>query len=217
MDTDEVWRHTHEQRATLLAQLEALAPDDWDVGSLCPGWAVRHVAAHVISTAQATPAEVFLGVLRHGGRLNRFIEQEGRRRGDRPTAQILDEYRRFGTSRRHPFGTSTVDPLLDVIVHTQDMLIPLGRHHAAPPDAARTAADRALRLGPFFHAGRRLRGFRLVATDLDWSSGEGAEVTGSMQDLLLLVAGRTATVGRLSGAGARRLAATGQAGASRNR
>ncbi len=217
MDADEVWAHTHEQRAQLLAHLETLSAGEWERDSLCAGWTVREVAAHVISSPQSTPAQVMLGVVRHGGRFNRFIQQEGRRSGARPTTQILDDYRRFGTSRRHPFGTTTVDPLLDVIVHAQDMLIPVGRSHAAPPAAAALAAGRALRLGPFFHAGRRLRGFRLTATDLDWTWGDGAAVHGTMQDLLLLIAGRTATVGRLTGDGARQLAATRQPGASRSR
>jgi hypothetical protein len=58
-----------------------------------------------------------------------------------------------------------------------------------------------------FWAKRRLRGLRLVATDTAWSAGEGAEVRGPAQALLLLLTGRTeAALPHLDGPGARHLA-----------
>jgi len=55
------------------------------------------------------------------------------------------------------------------------------------------AADWAWRRRfPFFPA-RRLRGFRLVAEDVDWSRGSGEEISGPVASLLLLSpAGRRA-------------------------
>ncbi|MBA2507260.1 MAG: hypothetical protein H0V32_00750 [Nocardioidaceae bacterium] len=47
-----------------------------------------------------------------------------------------------------------------------------------------------------FHARRRLRGLRLVATDADLSVGDGALVEGTVGDLLLLITGRTAAATR---------------------
>jgi len=48
---------------------------------------------------------------------------------------------------------------------------------------------------------KRIDGLRLVATDADWSHGDGAEVTGPRLPLLLAMTGRTAAVDALSGAG----------------
>jgi hypothetical protein len=57
-----------------------------------------------------------------------------------------------------------------------------------------------------FWARRRLRGLRLSAMDVDWSAGEGAEVSGSVQSLLLLLTGRTeAALPQLAGPGVERL------------
>jgi hypothetical protein len=76
-----------------------------------------------------------------------------------------------------------------------------------PLDAAREGAERVWQMGWPFWARRRLRGLRLTATDIDWSAGEGAEVRGPVQALLLLLTGRTkAALPQLSGPGTERLA-----------
>ena len=120
---------------------------------------------------------------------------------DHEHARILADYRRLDGSRRHPPGTTVREPLLDVLVHTQDIALPLGRHHAMPPEAARTAADRVWSVSFPFRARRRLRGVTLTATDTDWRAGAGPEVRGPMEALLLLLTGRTAALDRLEGPG----------------
>lgn len=51
-------------------------------------------------------------------------------------------------------------------------------------------------------ARQRIRGLRLVATDLHWSHGtSGPEVTGPALPLLLAMTGRSAGLGDLTGAG----------------
>jgi len=48
---------------------------------------------------------------------------------------------------------------------------------------------------------RRLKEFRYTATDVDWTAGDGPEVTGHVAALLLLLTGRAAALPQLSGAG----------------
>jgi uncharacterized protein (TIGR03083 family) len=193
MDTSEVWRTIHTERSALADLLEALAPEEWDRPSLCRGWRVRDVAAHVISSPQANLVSMTMAALRAGGRFHRLTDQEARRLGARPPAEIVADFRRLDGSRRHPLGTSVRDPLLDVLVHTQDIAVPLGRRHAMPPEAARTAADRAWGLPSLFFPVRRLvKDVRLTATDAAWTHGTGPTVTGPMESLLLLTTGRHA-------------------------
>jgi hypothetical protein len=70
--------------------------------------------------------------------------------------------------------------------------------------------------GPPLHTGRRAAGLRLRATDLDWEWGEGEEVTGTGEALLMAVTGRGALASRLSGPGAALLAGRCQTGAPRS-
>ena len=93
-----------------------LAPAEWERDSLCAGWTVRHVAAHVISSPQATPGAVAVALVRARGSFDRCIDEQARRWADRPTAAIVADFRRLHGSRRHPDGGrgpgagSTSDP-----------------------------------------------------------------------------------------------------------
>jgi uncharacterized protein (TIGR03083 family) len=151
---------------------------------------VREVAAHVISSPQANVRDVAVGMVRARGNFNRCIHDEGVRLGARPVEQIVADYRRLAGSRRHPPGTTAIDPLLDVLVHTQDVVVPLGRAHPMPPAAARVAADHVWRRSFPFRARKRLGGFRFNATDVAWTVGEGEPVDGPIEAMLLLLTGR---------------------------
>jgi hypothetical protein len=52
---------------------------------------------------------------------------------------------------------------------------------------------------------KKIAGVRLVAEDQDWSRGEGPEVRGSGEALLLLLSGRRPLPGELHGEGISRL------------
>ncbi|MFI7580380.1 maleylpyruvate isomerase family mycothiol-dependent enzyme [Kocuria kalidii] len=201
MDRTAIWDAVHQERSALADLLETLSPEEWDHPTLCPGWAVRDVAAHVISSPQFGLADLVAALWRGRGSYDRAVFLDARRRGRRPVGSIVADYRRLDGSRRRPPGTGIRDPLLDVLVHTQDIALPLGRHHAMPPEAARTAADRVWSTPFPFCARRRLREVTLTATDVDWHVGSGPEIRGSMEALLLLLTGRTAGLDRLEGPG----------------
>lgn len=207
MDKDQAWQVIHRERAALAEMLEVLTPQEWEQPSLCDGWSVRDVAAHVIGGAEATIPQMALAAIHARGNLNRAIHEETKRVSSRPTAEILADYRRLATSRRPAPATSHREALLDVLVHTQDIAIPLGRHHDMPVEAARDSAEHALRFRFLWHARKRLAGYRLEATDIDWSEGEGPSVRGPMWALLLLVTGRPVALSHLGGEGIPRLRA----------
>lgn len=192
MDVDEVWRHTHEQRRVLATLLRDLADEEWAVPSLCVGWTVRDVAAHVMRSATVTPVEMAVALVRFRGRYNTLVAEDARRAARRPVAELVAEFERHDGSRRHPFGTSVVDPLLDVLVHSQDIAIPLGRPHPMPIEPALVAARRAHRLGFLFTDAARRRQVAIRATDADFAVGSGPLVEGPIRAVLLLLTGRTA-------------------------
>ena len=193
MDKDTVWRHIHEERRALAGHLATLDAEQWEHDSLCAGWTVRDVAAHLISTPQTGWREVLrMSPLFLKG-YNRAIFEVTKQLGKASPESILEQYDRFDGSRHHVPVTTHVEPLIDALVHTQDVLRPLGIDHAMPVEAAAFAADRAYRGAFFFGTAGRLRPLRLVATDTDWVRGKGDRVVEApMQELLMFVTGREA-------------------------
>lgn len=191
MRHDQVWEHIHAERAALAGHLATLTPEQWRHETLCRGWTVLDTAAHVISNPQLGVGHVLAMTGRNLGRgYNAMIDREVRRRGRGQTPErVLADFTTYAGSTRHVFVTTSVEPLLDVLVHTQDMLRPLGIRHDMPPEAAAVAADRARLLG-LAMGWRAARGLRLVATDTDWARGRGPVVEGPMAELLMLCTGR---------------------------
>ncbi len=201
MDRDDIWRHVHEQRRALAGVLATLSVEEWAHPSLCGGWTVRDVAAHVISSAATTPREGLTGLVRARGSFNAMVLRDARLRGRAPVERILADYRRYDGSRRRPLGTSVLDPLCDVLVHTQDVVLPLQRSHAMPVDAALAAIGRVRRIAWLFGTRRLVGSVRMEATDADWAAGHGPLLRGTAQQLLLAAAGRGRHVSGLDGPG----------------
>lgn len=208
MDRDQVARVVAAERLSLADLLATLSAEEWERPSLCVGWRVRDVAAHLSLGTRVGVITGAIELARARGRVNTLIHDSAvRRAGAVEPAQLVADLRAAAASRRHPMGTSYLNPLADVLVHGQDIAVPLGRHREMPLDAAAVAATRDWTMGFPFHARRRLAGLRLAATDVDWAVGDGPIVEGPIAALLLVITGRPAGVSRLGGAGAAELAA----------
>jgi uncharacterized protein (TIGR03083 family) len=112
------------------------------------------------------------------------------------------ELRDHADSRKLSAPTTAPNLALDILVHGQDIAVPLGLNRPMPPGAAADGATRAWNMGYPFWARRRLRGYRLTATDIDWQVGTGAEVRGPISAQLLLLTGRLSALTMLDGDGA---------------
>lgn len=192
MDRETVWDHVVTERLALAKQLRELSEAEWGHPSLCAGWRVRDVAAHVISAPQLTwgpTLRAFGGAWRG---YNGMILRDGVRRGSVPVAEILAQYDEFAQLRRGPVTTTHVEPLVDILVHSQDILRPLRRVHDMPPEAAAVAADRCRLLSLLMGSRKVVRSVRMRATDTDWERGRGPLVEAPMAELLMLCAGREA-------------------------
>ncbi len=218
MDREETWHVIEQERLRLADLLDTLADHEWDTPSLCDGWRVRDVAAHVALAPQPPgPWDMVRWAVRARGSFHRLNHDMSVAHADaRSGAELVAELREHAASRRLPAPTNYRNILYDTLVHTQDIAIPLRREHAMPTAAARTGATRVWTMGWPFWAKRRLAGFRLVATDTLWTAGEGPQVVcGPIDALLLLLTGRTVALDRLTGDGVaaltRRLAARSRA------
>lgn len=198
MDHDEIWRHVDQQRADLADFLDALSAEQWATPSLCEDWTVRDVAAHLTHSA-TNWLRLGFEAARFGFRFDtmvlRLAQQDTRSPGEITTA-----LRDMVGGRRRPPGTKTADPLVDALVHGQDIARPLALERKMPTDAAVVVAQRLWGMTFPLHPRRRFPGVELVATDADLRLGSGTPVTGPIADIVLALAGREVGLDNLSGA-----------------
>ncbi|MFI2040207.1 maleylpyruvate isomerase family mycothiol-dependent enzyme [Streptomyces bottropensis] len=189
LDTDELWRIVDEERTSLADLLGGLSPEEWETRTRCGDWRVRDVAAHLTIAARFSYGQVVREMLRARGNWNRLIHDSAVREAALPVTEIVGNLRSIVGSRRLAPTTSPREPLLDLLVHGQDIALALGRTREMPPAAARDAADRVwtMRMPP---RPWTLPKGRLVATDIEWTRGDGQEVRGPIAVLLLLLTGR---------------------------
>lgn len=196
MDRETVWQYIDDQRrelADLIDAIDAADPAAWSTPSLCAGWTVRHVAAHLTHSTIGVP-RMLVEAARSGFRFNAVVHRMAVADGRKP-AELAANLRAMAGSRRHPPGTTALEPLIDVLVHTQDICVPLGIDRPMPVAAAVAAAERVWATGFPFRAQKRFIGTRFVATDSDFAVGDGREVAAPTRDLLMLLTGRGAAVG----------------------
>jgi uncharacterized protein (TIGR03083 family) len=202
MTQDQVWRTVDAQRTALADILDQLSDDEWRTPSLCQGWTVRDVAAHL--TLQKFPIPLAITTfVQARGNVKRAIHESSCRRATEPVEQLIARLRGLVGHHRPVPGMTYVEALIDHLVHGQDLTVPLGRRLDVPPGAAATAATGVwTRHEAMFKPQQRFRGFRLVATDVDWSAGEGTEVRAPVLAILLVLTGRGVALPQLTGVGA---------------
>lgn len=188
MDSDTVWRHIDTERAWLADLLDSLPDDAWAQPSLCTAWSVRDVAAH-LTFAQARVRDLIWPAVRAGLRYDTIVRDTALR-SSLTNEQIVATLRGYVGSRRRVAFITDLEPLIDILAHTQDICLPLGIDHPMPPEAAAAAADRVLTTPRPIRRWRPPRGVRLVATDTNWVYGLGPEVRAPMQAHLLTLTGR---------------------------
>ena len=204
----EVWSAIDDQRRRTADLLDELSQEEWRHASLCPGWTVRDVAAH-LTLQELRIGDVLAAVIRHPGSLggiNRMIRLMARHKAEQPVEQLIAELRATVGSRRSNVGVTNVETLIDILVHGQDIAVPLARDLEMPTSASATAASAVwsqlgTRMGRVF-SDIGVQRFRLIATDATWCEGVGPEVRGPIGSILLLLTGRLAALPQLTGPGA---------------
>ncbi|HZH18630.1 MAG TPA: maleylpyruvate isomerase family mycothiol-dependent enzyme [Geodermatophilus sp.] len=193
------------EREDLLDLLGTLTPEQWRAPSLCAGWSVHDVVAHVLSYEELGPRQLAARFARGSFRFGRVNAVGLREYADRSPAELTDLLRRHLTPTGLTAGLGGTIALTDGLIHHQDIRRPLGLPRAVPAERVRPALRTAL-FAPTLLGVVRVRDVRLVATDLDWTFGRGPEVRGTAEALLMTVAGRRGIAAELSGPGRERIA-----------
>jgi uncharacterized protein (TIGR03083 family) len=201
----EIWPVVHAERTALIQDLQEVSAQQWATPSLCPGWDVHDVLAHLVDDARTTRLGFVRDLLAAGFDFDRLNARGVTRERAEDPRRTLENFRTV-SGRTACAQSSPATRLVEAFVHGEDIRRPLGlcRDYPTAPVtvALRYQTDTSVRLGG---GKERARGLRLVATDADLTIGTGEELRGTAIALLLAVSGRPLGREELSGPGANTL------------
>jgi uncharacterized protein (TIGR03083 family) len=188
----------YNERSDLAAFLETLTTQEWHAQSLCDRWTVKDVVAHMVSYDELTP----FGLMKRfaKGRVVHANDVGVEEFAPMSPQELMEFLGRHLHPKGLPAGFGGMIALVDGTIHHQDIRRALGHPRTVPIDRL----ERILPLvpgNPRLGAGRRIRGLRLTATDVAWEHGNGPEISGTGEALLMAMAGRSAAIDELSGPG----------------
>ena len=199
-DDDLVFAAIADERRQLADLFSSLDARQLSSRSLCDGWTVHHVAAHVTTLFNISTSAMAWRIATSRFDFAKAVDRLTAELAQRPIEEIVQQLREHADDRRHPPGRPLA-PLADLIVHGEDVRRPVGIPREVP-------IDRSIAAMRFITSGRatgflprdRLSGFKLVATDVDRSWGLGQVVHGPVIDLLMAAMGRREAFTKLGGA-----------------
>ncbi|MDH6130773.1 uncharacterized protein (TIGR03083 family) [Kitasatospora sp. MAA4] len=189
MDSEQLQAQTHAERERLAALLADLTEQQWDTPSLCAGWRVREVVAHITMPFRTSAPRFAAGLAAARFSFSRYADTAARRDAARMTSgELLAALR---DNVRHPWqppGGGPAGALSHDVIHGLDITEPLGLPPAPPECIATVLAHSRPRALAYF--GVDLTGLQLRATDARWQLGTGRVVELPVKDILLTVTGR---------------------------
>ena len=181
----------------LAAVLDGLGGAAWDTPSLCAGWRVREVVAHMTMAVRYTPPEFYAELEACQGDFTLLSNRVAARDAELPTTTLIANLRDDAMHAWVPPGGGPIGALSHVVIHGLDITVPLGVPRPAPDNAVLAVLDHLTLAGGHANFGFDLDRLRLQATDIDWTFGSGTPRIGPVADLTLLVSGRTLAPGRI--------------------
>lgn len=145
------------ERLSVADLLDDLTDAEWRQETLCAGWTMQEMAAHLTTSTRTGWWDAIKGAVTSGFSFDRMEDRMARRRAAEFTrSELIAQIRETAASPKRAPGASPLDPLVDFLVHGQDIARPLGRVREMPPEPARAALEHVLR-SPFWGAAKRFR------------------------------------------------------------
>jgi uncharacterized protein (TIGR03083 family) len=173
--------------ASALADLDEAA---WSTPSLCAGWTVRHVVAHLTMAARYDAERFGAELAADGFDFQTTSDRIAARDADLPVAELLDDVRSPRLAAFEQPGGGWAGSLSHVVIHGLDITLGLGLGRVAGDEATRRVLDGLVSTGVRTVFGVDVAGRRLRATDLDWERGSGTAHEATAGELVAMLSGR---------------------------
>jgi uncharacterized protein (TIGR03083 family) len=191
------------ERLTIADTLATLTPEQWATQSCCESWTVQEVAAHLTQGWNYSLAHGMAQMLKARGDLRKVNSRCVAPLAAAGPEAIVADLRENAASEFKPPGMGFEAPLNDLVMHRRDMFLPLGITYESSSELVMNSLAMATQGGmaKMVNSVKFLKGLRCVASDLDWSWGDGQEITGPALPLAHALWGRRQSLSELSGPG----------------
>lgn len=204
---NDVWPLVHAERRALIDDLEGLDGAQWTQPSLCAGWNVHDVVAHLVDVALTTRLGFAVDIARARFDFDRQNTNGLERARGATPIETLKRLRDVVTRTSGPPAPMDTR-IVEEVVHGEDIRRVVGLTRCYPDDAVVRSLRQQARMPASFGGAKELVArVRLRATDLDLSIGEGPDINGPALALLLAITGRRVALDELDGPGVTALAA----------
>lgn len=197
------------ESADLASLIDELDDAEFDHASLCDGWRVRDVVSHMLLGHTTPMLSMMALVARNGFNVPKASRKGSEQYGSAHSPAEIRAGWHGMVDGRVMKGIakviSTKEGFVDHLIHHQDIRRPLGRSRSIAADRLVAALDAMPTIGGFVKSKQRMRGLGWRATDVDWAFGDGPEVIGPAEALILLSSGRPAPIDEVSGGGVTKL------------
>lgn len=137
-----------------LAELVADSPPAlWDMPSLCVGWRVREVVAHVTMPARYSTGRFLLEIARDRGNFNRMSDRCARRDSVLAPTELVAGLVSEALKNWKPPGGGYEGALVHVVMHGLDIVVPAGIPRQVPADRMAVVLSALTQPGSLKHFG----------------------------------------------------------------
>ena len=184
-------RHVVSTYGALADLLEGRPERVWDEASLCAGWRVREVVAHVTMPARYT-TERFMEMLADVGYdFTTLSDRLALQDAELAPSVLLGNLRDDVLHGWTPPGGGWRGALNHAVIHGLDVTAAVGARRCTDDEAMRIVLDDLTAGGVHKHFGTELPARTLRATDVDWSFGTGPDLAAPAEDIALHLCGRS--------------------------
>ena len=171
--------------------------------TLCEGWDVHTLTAHMLLPFEVTFARFAFASLRHRGNTARTVDALTRRIATRPTTDLVAELRSHARTQVAPRRVGPEAQLVETAVHLRDVARPLGLDADVPLKHWRAVLDYLVSasVAPDVMPRGRLDGLAPTATDQDWRHSHGQGLEGTSEAIAMALTGRAVALDDLDGPG----------------
>jgi uncharacterized protein (TIGR03083 family) len=189
----EGWDLVAQERRAFADLIEGLSAEQAGQPSLCGHWTVHQVAAHLLTFTELSLPAFMFNMARNGFDYDKAADKIAQRFASESSIPEIAALLRARAGKKSALPMFPPEmTLADVTIHRQDIRRALGLGTDLDEDVARTVLSflTTRKQAKNIYDPSIIDGLRLEATDIGWSHGSGAEVTGPAEAIMMALAGR---------------------------